>query len=35
LQPPRGGFKKSTKSLYPRGVLGENKGINDLVRRML
>jgi large subunit ribosomal protein L30 len=35
LQPPRGGFKKSTKLLYPRGVLGENKDINDLVRRML
>jgi len=35
LQPPRGGFKKSTKLLYPRGVLGENKNINDLVRRML
>ena len=35
LQPPRGGFKKSTKLLYPRGVLGENKDINELVRRML
>jgi len=35
LQPPRGGFKKSTKLSYPRGVLGENKNINDLVRRML
>jgi len=35
LQPPRGGFKKSTKLLYPKGVLGENKNINDLVRRML
>ena len=35
LQPPRGGFKKSTKLLYPRGVLGENKDINDLVRRMI
>ena len=35
LQPPVKGFRKSTKLLYPRGVLGENKDINDLVRRML
>lgn len=35
LQPPKGGFKKSTKLLYPQGVLGDNKKINDLVRRML
>jgi len=35
LQPPRGGFKKSTKVLYPKGVLGNNKDINNLIRRML
>lgn len=35
LQPPKQGFKRSTKLLYPKGVLGENKDINDLVRRML
>jgi large subunit ribosomal protein L30 len=35
LQPPVKGFRKSTKLLYPKGVLGENKDINDLVRRML
>lgn len=35
LHPPKGGFKRSTKLLYPRGILGENKDINDLIRRML
>lgn len=35
LHPPRGGFKKSTKLLSPRGILGENKNINDILRRML
>ena len=35
LQPPVKGFRRSTKLLYPKGVLGENKDINDLVRRML
>ena len=35
LQPPIKGFRKSTKLLYPKGVLGENKDIDDLVRRML
>ena len=35
LQPPVKGFRKSTRLLYPKGVLGENKDINDLVRRML
>jgi len=35
LHPPKGGFKKSTKVLYPKGILGENKQINDLLRRML
>lgn len=35
LHPPKGGFKKSTKLLYPRGVLGKNEKINELVLRML
>ena len=35
LHPPRGGFKKSTKILAPKGVLGENKDIDKLIERML
>ena len=35
LHPPRGGFKKSSKLLYPKGILGKNKNINELVTRML
>ena len=35
LHPPRGGFKKSTKVPYPQGILGKNKEINKLVKRML
>jgi len=36
LHPPRGGFRKSTKFLYPKGVLGDWKEeINSLVKRML
>ena len=35
LHPPKGGFKKSTKLLYPKGLLGNNPQINDLVKRML
>ena len=35
LHPPRGGFKKSTKLPYPKGILGKNKDINKLVKRML
>ena len=35
LHPPRGGFKKSTKLIYPRGVLGKNEKINELIVRML
>ena len=36
LHPPRGGFKKSTKSLWPRGVLGnQGKEINKLIIKML
>jgi len=33
LHPPRGGI--DSKSHFPRGVLGENKKINELIRRML
>jgi len=33
LHPPRGGIK--TKIHYPKGVLGENKKINELIMRML
>ena len=35
LHPPIGGFKKSTKLPYPRGVLGENKKIEELIKRMI
>ena len=35
LHPPIGGFKKSTKLNYPKGILGRNKDITKLVLRML
>lgn len=35
LMPPRGGFKKSSKVAWPRGILGHNKDINKLLERML
>lgn len=35
LHPPRHGFKKSIKLLYPKGVLGYNPKINELIQRML
>jgi large subunit ribosomal protein L30 len=36
LHPPRGGFKKTTKELYPVGVLGNwNGDINKLIKKML
>ena len=35
LAPPKGGFKKGTRLMYPKGILGENEKINELVRRML
>ena len=35
LNPHRGGFLKSTKLEYPKGVLGNNKEINKLILRML
>ncbi len=36
LHPPKGGFKKSIKLIYPKGVLG-NRGnkVNELVLKML
>lgn len=35
LHPPRGGFKKSTFLHYPRGILGKNEKINELILKML
>jgi large subunit ribosomal protein L30 len=36
LHPPRGGFKKSTKVLWPKGILGnQDKDINKLIKKML
>lgn len=35
LHPPRGGFKKSTKLAYPKGVLGKNEALDKLLVRML
>jgi ribosomal protein L30/L7E len=35
LHPPRGGFKKSSKVAYPKGILGNNKEIDKLLSRML
>lgn len=36
LNPPRGGFKRSTKRMYTqKGVTGENAELIKLVRRML
>lgn len=35
LQPPKGGFKKSTKIPYPKGILGENKDISKYLERMI
>jgi large subunit ribosomal protein L30 len=36
LAPPKHGFKRSTKKLYDqKGVLGHNKELNALVRRMI
>ena len=36
LQPPKGGFKKSTKLLWPQGMLGNiGDKINDLILSML
>lgn len=36
LHPPRGGFKKTTKLLWPKGILGnQGKEINKLIKKML
>jgi large subunit ribosomal protein L30 len=36
LAPPRHGFKRSTKKLYgQKGVLGKNKELNVIVKRMI
>jgi ribosomal protein L30/L7E len=35
LHPARGGFKKSSKVAYPKGILGDNKEIVKLAERML
>ncbi|MEM4330959.1 MAG: uL30 family ribosomal protein [Candidatus Pacearchaeota archaeon] len=35
LHPPRGGFKKSTKLPYPKGILGYNKEISKYLERMI
>lgn len=36
LNPPKGGFKKKSKLLHSQnGILGENKDLVDIVRRMM
>jgi len=35
LHPPIGGFKKSTKLSYPKGILGKHEDISKLLLRML
>ena len=35
LHPPRGGFKKSSKVAFPKGVLGKWDDVSKLVGRML
>jgi large subunit ribosomal protein L30 len=36
LNSPRGGFKRKTKTEYSQdGILGEHKGLTDIVKRML
>ena len=35
LHPPVGGFKKSSKQLAPKGILGEHEDISKLLGRML
>jgi len=36
LSPPRQGFKRSTKRLYgQKGVLGYNKELSTLIKRMI
>lgn len=36
LAPPRGGFKRSTKKLYgQKGILGQNRELDSIVRKMI
>jgi ribosomal protein L30/L7E len=35
LHPPVGGFKKTTKERYPKGIRGNNPNIVKIVERML
>ena len=36
LNSPRGGFKRKSKTQYSQdGILGEHKGLSDIVKRML
>ncbi|MDO8517213.1 MAG: uL30 family ribosomal protein [Nanoarchaeota archaeon] len=35
LHPPIGGFKKSTKLSYPKGIIGKHEDISKLLLRML
>jgi large subunit ribosomal protein L30 len=36
LNSPRGGFKRKTKTQYSQdGILGEDKGLTDIVKRMI
>jgi ribosomal protein L30/L7E len=35
LHPPRGGFKKSTKTRYPQGIRGKNPNIAKFAEKML
>jgi len=36
LNPPRGGFKRKTKTQYhQKGVLGEDKELVEIIKRMI
>ena len=36
LNPPRGGFKRKTKTQYnQKGILGEDRELTDIIRRMI
>lgn len=35
LHPPRGGLKKSSKTAFPKGILGKHDDISKLIERML
>lgn len=34
MHPPIGGFKKSSKTFYPKGILGKHEDITKLLERM-